>query len=322
MCINTACLSLLIGIYSGEVPAIQYVIADFHHYAILGNVFLYCGLAISTLLLWPLPLLHGRKAYNVAGLAMALGLQIPQGVAVIQYRMPDEITWRILLLLPRALSGLVLGSVVINQLATLLDLFGASLQSSHPHGEVADPYDVRRHGGGMGFWLAAWSWCTIGPNGLGFVIGALIIDNTSVDWGFWASLIVIMLVMLLNLIAPETRRAAFRRTLAEFMGNTGPFSRVTRGEVKMHLDETGPYWWAEEVQAGLRLCWRMAKQPGFLALAIYTAWVNAQFTLILMVRSNGCETNMLTSRSCWALCALATIITRLFGLASAQCRWY
>lgn len=156
-CINTSCLGLLIGIYSGEVPAIQYKIADFHHFAILGNVFVYCGLAVSTLCLWPLPLLHGRKVYTVAGLATALGLQIPQGIAVLQPRMPDDVTWRTLIILSRALSGLALGLVNINLLPTLHDLFGASLQSSHPYGELVDPYDVRRHGGGMGFWLAAWS---------------------------------------------------------------------------------------------------------------------------------------------------------------------
>lgn len=115
------------------------------------------------------------------------------------------------------------------------------------------------------------------------MIGAFIIDNSSVDWGFWVSMMVLMFVLLLNLVAPETRRAAFRRTMAEFLGETGPFSRVTRGEVKMHLDETGPYWWAKELEAGFRLCWRMVKQPGFLALAVYAAWVYAQFTLILMV---------------------------------------
>jgi hypothetical protein len=90
-CLNSACIGLIIGIYAGEVPAIQYVIADFNHYAILGNVFLYSGLAVSTLLLWPLPLLHGRKIYTVAGLALAFGLQIPQGIVVLEYRQPDEV---------------------------------------------------------------------------------------------------------------------------------------------------------------------------------------------------------------------------------------
>lgn len=34
-CVNTALLGIIIGTYAGEVPAIQYTIADEHHYAIL-----------------------------------------------------------------------------------------------------------------------------------------------------------------------------------------------------------------------------------------------------------------------------------------------
>lgn len=283
VCINTVCVGMLIGIYAGEVPAIQYRIADFHHCTILGNVVLYCGLAVSTLFLWPLPLLHGRKPYTVMGLALAIGLQIPQGVSLGDYRMPGDLAWRVLLLLPRALSGMALGLVNINLQATMLDLFGSSLQSKHPHGEVSDPYDLRRHGGGMGLWLAMWSWCSIGSISFGFTIGAFIIENASVDWGFWTALLLLMLIMVLNVITPEVRRSAYRRTMAEFSGDEGTFSRVARGEIKMHLKGSGPYWWGEEVEAGLQLSWSMIKQPGFLVLATYAAWAYAQFTLVMMV---------------------------------------
>ena len=283
VCLNTICLGTLIGIYAGEVPAIQYRIADFHHYTILGNVVLYCGIAISTFALWPLPLLHGRKPYTVMGFALAFGLQIPQGISVATFRMPGNLEWRVLLLLSRALSGCALGLVNINLQATLLDLFGSSLQSQHPHGESPDPYDVRRHGGGMGLWLAAWSWCSIGSISFGFMIGAFIIENATVDWGFWTSLLVLMFIIALNVITPETRRSAYRRTVAEFAGQEGAFSRVARGEIKMHLKGSGPYWWGEEVQAGLEMSWLMLKQPGFLVLALYAAWAYAQFTLIMMV---------------------------------------
>ena len=242
VCINTACLGLLIGIYAGEVPAIQYRIADFSHWTILGNVCLYCGLAISTLIFWPLSLLHGRKPYTLAGLALALGLQIPQGVVLMEWRMPGVVTWRLTILLCRALTGFAFGFVNINLQASLLDIFGASLQSRHPHDELFDPYDVRRHGGGMGLWLGAWSWCTIGPISLGFVVGAFIINTATVEWGFWTGLFLLTTVLLLNLIAPETRRSAFRRTIAEMTGTGGSFSRVTRGEIKMHLKSVGPFW--------------------------------------------------------------------------------
>jgi hypothetical protein len=214
---------------------------------------------------------------------LTFGLQIPQGIAIQTFRMPQDAVWRCLLLLPRALSGFALGFVSINLQTTLLDLYGASLQSQHPYGELIDPYDVRRNGGGMGIWLAAWSWCNIGSIGLGFAIGAFIIEKSSVDWGFWTSLLLLMFVIVLNLIAPEVRRSAFRRTLAELAGQDGTFSRVARGEIKMHLDGTGPLWWGEEVQAGLRLSWKMIQQPGFLVLALYSAWTYAQFTLVLMV---------------------------------------
>ena len=283
-CLNAACIGLFIGIYSGEVPAIQYVIVDFHHYTILGNVFLYCGMAMPTLFLWPLPLLHGRKVYTVAGLALALCLQIPQAVAVSNYRSPQVASYREALLLSRALSGFALGFVVINIQATLLDCFGASLQSHSPHGEVIDPYDVRRHGGGMGVWLGLWSFASLASISLGFMIGAFIINNNaSVTWGFWTCFLLLGAVLLLNIINPEVRRSAYRRTLTELRGQEGGFSRVARGEVKMHLESTGPYWWGEEVLAGIKMSWLMARQPGFLVLAVYTAWVYAQFTLILMV---------------------------------------
>lgn len=91
-CINSSCIGLLIGVYAGEVPGIQYVIIDLNHYIILGNVLLYLGLALSTLTLWPLPLLHGRKPYTIASLTLTLCLQIPQGLAVSNVRLPDHNT--------------------------------------------------------------------------------------------------------------------------------------------------------------------------------------------------------------------------------------
>ncbi|KAJ9630162.1 hypothetical protein H2204_008667 [Knufia peltigerae] len=202
---------------------------------------------------------------------------------VISFRSPDVDRYRVVLLLARGMSGFAFGFVNINNLATLLDVFGASLQSSRSHEESADPYDVRRHGGGMGVWLAIWTWCTTGSIAVGFMIGAFIVSGASVDWGFWTSFLLLMGALLLNVIAPEVRRSAFRRTLAEVIGEGGSFSRVARGEVKLHVTGNGPYWWGEEIKAGLHLSWEMVRQPGFLILSIYTAWAYAQFTLILMV---------------------------------------
>lgn len=239
-CINTGCIGLLIGIYAGEVPAIQYAIADFHHYSILGNVFLYIGLAISGFVFWPLPLLHGRKPYTIAALLLALVLQVPQGLAVAGYRNPNVPMWRCLLLVSRAISGFALGFSDMNHKAMLLDCFGASLQSQGD--DPLDIYDARKHGGGMGMWLGVVSWSTVGPISIGFLVGAAVISHgASVSWGFWTSLCILLVVLLLNVIAPEVRRAAFRRTVAEMIGEGGKFSRVTRGEIMMHLTATGPY---------------------------------------------------------------------------------
>lgn len=240
-CLNTSCIGLVLGIYAGEVPAIQYAIADFHHYTILGNVLMYSGMAVTGLLLWPLPLLHGRKPYIIAAQLFALALQIPQGLAVNGWRDPSQPEFRCLLLASRAVSGLAFGLVDMNIKATLLDCFGASLQSqSSSHKD--NIHDVRQHGGGMGMWLGLLSWSMVGPLSIGFMIGASIIGSTvSVAWGFWISFCIITVVLLINMVMPEVRRSAFRRTISELTGEAGHFSRVTRGEITMHLTSTGPY---------------------------------------------------------------------------------
>jgi hypothetical protein len=106
-------------------------------------MFLYCAMALPTLFLWPLPLLHCRKVYTVAGFAFALCLQNHLAVAVSDYRSPDVASHRELLFISRALSGFAFGFVVINVQGTFLDYFGASLQSHNPHCEALDPYYVR-----------------------------------------------------------------------------------------------------------------------------------------------------------------------------------
>lgn len=149
-CLNTTCIGLLLGIYAGEVPAIQYILADLHHHMLLGNVVLYAGIALSTFALWPLPLLHGRKPYILCSLLIALALQVPQGLALSSYRDPSTGLYRNILLVSRGVSGMALGLTDMNINATMLDLFGSSLQSQNPHQEKVDPFDVRRHGGGCG----------------------------------------------------------------------------------------------------------------------------------------------------------------------------
>ena len=282
-CITTAFVGLFIGIYAGEVPAIQYAIADEHHYTILGNVLFFFGLAITTGLFYPLPLLHGRKPYTLAALAILLPLQFPQALAIIAQRSPNVATYRIGLLLPRIFAGLVMGFANINFITTLLDLFGASLQSGNPHQETVNVNDVRRHGGGMGVWLGIWTWCAIGSIGIGFLIGAGIISGLDVSWGFWITIVINAAVLVLNILSPEVRRSAYRRSMAEVRTGGEVSRRVARGEIKMHLESTGPIWWWEEVIAGHVLAVRMLLQPGFAILSLYLGWIYGQVVLVIVV---------------------------------------
>ena len=282
-CISTALIGMIIGIYAGEVPAIQYSLGDEHHYTILGNVVFFIGMAIPTALFFPLPLLHGRKPYTLASLAIFLPLQFPQAVIVGSIRSPYVAAYRVGLLFTRSLAGFVIGFTNMNLMTTLLDLFGASLQSGNPHQETVNENDVRRHGGGMGIWLGIWTWCSIGSIGVGFLIGAAIIQSLNVSWGFWITIILTVVVMLLNVLTPEVRRSPYRRSMAEVRDGPEVSRRIARGEIMMHLYSTGPKHWWEEVLAGHVICVRMLLQPGFIVLSVYLGWVYGQVIMIIVV---------------------------------------
>ncbi|KAI4943623.1 hypothetical protein J4E91_009260 [Alternaria rosae] len=283
-CINTALLGIIVGIYAGEVPRIQYSLADERHITIIGNAVLYAGLAISTFFAWTLPLLHGRKPYILASLAIALPLQFPQAIVVSGYH-NKEAKYRVGLLLSRGVSGLVLGFANVNYITLLLDLFGASLQSKNPHQEFFVANDVRRHGGGMGMWLGIWSWCWIASIAVGFQIGAAIIDGFTPEWGFYITVFVLALALVLNIMTSETRRAPFRRSVIEVYDRDENYitRRVSRGEVKLHIESEGPKYWFEEVWAGIKLMTMMLCQPGFLVLALYLGWIYAQVVLVIVL---------------------------------------
>jgi len=284
-CTNTALLGIIVGVYAGEVPQIQYYLADERHVVIVGNVALYFGLDISTIVAWPLPLLHGRKPYVLAALAIALPLQFPQAIIVGSRRSPDRAIFRMGLLCARAASGFVLGFANVNYITVLLDLFGASLQSKNPHQELVVANDVRRHGGGMGMWLGIWSWCWIGSLAIGFQVGAAMVGSLSPDWGFYFVVVVLVAALILNIMAPETRRASYRSSVTEVYDRDENYitRRVTRGEIKLHMSTEGPMYWFEEVWAGMKLMVMMLCQPGFFVLAFYLAWIYAQIVLVIIL---------------------------------------
>ncbi|KAG6152291.1 hypothetical protein E4U27_001303 [Claviceps purpurea] len=282
-CISTALIGIILGIYSGLVPSIQYYVIDQSHVIIHGNTACFLGLAIPTFFLWPLPLLHGRKPYILSSLVLAMPLLFPQALAVNSQRLTNAVPWRAFLLVARALMGVSLGFASMNFHSILTDLFGASLMSTNPHQEVVDRYDARRHGGGMGVWLGIWTWCWIGSLGLGFLMGACIIDRYNPAWGFYASIIVIAVVLMLNVVCPEVRRSPFRRSVAEVRTGEDISRRIARGEVMMHRVKTGPRWWGQEVYHGIALNLEMLRQPGFAIMAIYSAWIYAQVVLIIIL---------------------------------------
>ncbi|RKF75505.1 hypothetical protein GcC1_078008 [Golovinomyces cichoracearum] len=282
-CFSTALIGILVGIYAGETPAIQYYIADLHHYTVLGNVFFFFGLAIPTFFAWPLPLLHGRKPYILIALSLAMPLIFPQALAVGDFRSPYISHWRVGLLLSRTMMGFCLGFANINFKCMLTDLFGASLQSTNPHQEHVDEFDVRRHGGGMGVWLGLWTWSALGSIGLGFLIGASIIETLPPSWGFYISIIIIAFVMLLNIVCPEVRSSAYRRSVTKIVTEEAVSHRLARGEIKMHMVKVGPKWWGEELQYGIKLSQKMLRQPGFLIMSLYVAWIYGQQVLIILL---------------------------------------
>lgn len=212
----------------------------------------------------------------------------PQALVVSGYRSPHNPIYRTGLLVPRAFQGIAMGFANINFLPTLFDLFGASLMSLKPHQEIVVYDDVRRQGGGVGIWLGIWSFCFVGSMSIGFCVGACIISALSPSWGFYLIVILLAFFMLVNVIAPETRRAPYRRSIAQFLdGEDGEEKikrRVARGEIKLHISNDGPKWWWEEVGAGLILSKRMVFQPGFLILMHYLGWMYAQVTLVILVR--------------------------------------
>lgn len=282
-CISTALIGIILGVYAGLVPSIQYYIIDQSHATVHGNTGCFLGLALPTFFLWPLPLLHGRKPYIMTSLVLAMPLLFPQALAVNAQRLTNTGMWRATLLVSRALMGASLGFASMNFHSILTDLFGASLMSTNPHQEVVDHYDARRHGGGMGVWLGVWTWCWIGSLGVGFFVGACVIDKYPPTWGFYISIIMIAVVLFLNVLCPEVRRSAFRRSVAEVRTNGDISRRVARGEIMMHRVKTGPKWWGQEVYHGILLTLEMLRQPGFLILALYSAWIYAQVVLTIVL---------------------------------------
>ena len=166
--------------------------------------------------------------------------------------------------------------------------------SERPHQEIVAPDDVRRQGGGIGAWLGLWTFCFGSSLSIGFFAGACIISKLNPSWGFWISIMLLSFFLLVNMVAPETRKAEHRRSLFQFFEDKEARRvkhRIARGEVKLHVSNDGPKYWFEEVWAGIILTKRMVLQPGFFVLMLYLGWIQAQLTLVILV---SCETRAMS----------------------------
>ena len=81
------------------------------------------------------------------------------------------------------------------------------------------------------------------------------------------------------------QQAIISAAYAEVKNGEAVSRRLARGEVKMHMVQTGPKWWGEEFHYGYMLSLKMLSQPGFLVIAVYVAWMYAQIVLIIIVYS-------------------------------------
>ena len=87
----------------------------------------------------------------------------------------------------------------------------------------------------------------MGSLGVGSLIGAAISNAHNSSWGFYVSIILVAVTLLLNVICPEVRRSPFRRSVAEVENGNRVSQRIARGVVMMHRVKDGPTWWGQEV---------------------------------------------------------------------------
>lgn len=200
------------------------------------------------------------------------------------FHTPESSGYRVALLVCRFFTGFFFGFASMNCFPVLLDLFGASLQSEFPHQEIVVIEDPRRDGGGMGMWLGLWTWCWVGSMAIGFTVGAGIIENYNPEWGFYATVILLVIVLFVNIITPETRRSHYRRSSKRFVDEKNQEHKLTgKGEIKLHISTEPPRGWFDEVFAGLKLSIRMFFQCGFPFLAIYIGWIFAEVVLVIVL---------------------------------------
>lgn len=240
-CISTAAIGAVTGMCFGFTSKSQDHLSGEDGWVPLGNVWCFLGMALSTFFCWPLPLLHGRKPYILGGLAMSLVLVVPQATAVSAGRLEDVEGWRTALLVARAVMGACLALASMNFYSTLMDLFGASIASSH-RSESTEDGGLRRRRDGMGIWLGIYTWSWIASVPLGFGIGEVVADHRPPTWGFYPSILLIFVVLVFNVLPPDARGVPYRRAVAGTRTHAAASVEPQFGEAMLHRVKESPSW--------------------------------------------------------------------------------
>ncbi|KAI5781896.1 major facilitator superfamily domain-containing protein [Geopyxis carbonaria] len=297
----------IIGNYFAELPDIQKHLDLNAHVASLGNSMFFLALALTSFLLWPLPLLHGRKPYLLMSISLLLPLQLPQALSLPPYTTTAQ-DWNrsmqpyvVCLIFFRTLSGIVLGFGFINSFSTIVDLFGPDTGACCRGGVVYNtriPMEGHNHfhqvpggesGVRIGIWLGVYTWFLTSSPGFGFLFGKITVSKTTPAWGFWIVAILggslLMLIILIPEVRPPWTKVRLTRRTSRNR-RTGRSARVEkqhveRGELGLVMFGKSPRWWWQEVWGGLALSAKMFSQIGFMGVAIYVGWVFGHLVVVM-----------------------------------------
>ncbi|RPA94297.1 hypothetical protein L873DRAFT_1814648 [Choiromyces venosus 120613-1] len=297
-CLIPGLIGFVVGCYFGEAATIQKSLRVSSNIVALGNVSFLVGVALSGLVFWPLPLLHGKKPYLLVSLAFVIPLQLPQALSLPPHTTLGKragesmVPYVICLLVFRSVSGVVMGFTGLTSFATILDMFGPDTGACCRGGiifnncvptEGVDQFHLvpgGEAGARVGVWLGVWAWFFVAFPGIGFFVGGIIAEKLGPAWGFWLATIVDAVLFLAAAAIPEVR-PPWQRLVGGERRSGWVRRRVERGELALVIFGKPPEWWWKEVWAGLKMTGRMCGQAGFLVLAVYTAWLVGQVTIIM-----------------------------------------
>jgi hypothetical protein len=96
--------------------------------------------------------------------------------------------------------------------------------------------------------------------------------------------VVVFLVWLVPEVRPPWKKQRVISQRRSGWRGKDELQRVDRGEIKMVVFGSSPYWWWEEVWAGVVLSFRMLGQLGFFVMTIYIGWIAGEIAMVFNVR--------------------------------------